>query len=260
MSQVDAAADILVLDRVTKRYGSLPAVDALSLRVHPRSRHALIGPNGAGKSTLFQLVAGSLAPSSGRILFDGTDITHLPEHRRARLGISRTYQQSSVFDGLTLAGNVRLAVHRHMGVGRSIVPRRAVAAEAAHRVHELLAMVGLGPWAGMLAGHAAHGRRRQLEVALALATEPSLLLMDEPTAGMSIEESAALRELVSKVPDDLTVLIVEHDMDVVFSVATRITVLAAGRLLADGSPEEIRGSAAVQEAYLGRVDGAAERW
>lgn len=242
--------DLVVLDGVSKRYGSLAAVDHLSLRVSAGERHALIGPNGAGKSTLFQLVAGALASSGGTIRFAGRDITRLPEHRRVRLGISQTYQHSSLFDGLTVLENAQVAVQRHLGLGRSVL-RRASSAGVMERVGELLARAGLASSCSKTAGALSHGQRRQLEVALALATEPTLLLMDEPTAGMSGEESTALVELIRALPPDLTLLLVEHDMGVVFSLATRISVLEAGRLLADGTPTEIRGSAAVQRAYLG---------
>jgi branched-chain amino acid transport system ATP-binding protein len=246
-----ATADLLVLDHVTKRYGSLAAVQDLSLRVRAGERHALIGPNGAGKSTLFQMVAGALPSTSGRILFAGRDVTGLPEHRRARLGISRTYQQSSVFDGLCVARNVSIAVQRHVGRSRSVLRRASSETGVWQGVDECLARVGLESWADTPAGELSHGQRRQLEVALALATRPRLLLMDEPTAGMSAQESARLIDFVAGLPDDLTILIVEHDMSVVFSLATRVSVLEAGRLLADGAPEEIRDSAAVQKAYLG---------
>lgn len=242
--------DLLVLDGVSKRYGSLTAVDCLSLQVRAGERHALIGPNGAGKSTLFHMVAGALNSSEGSIHFAGRDITRLPEHRRVRLGISQTYQHSSLFDGLTVLENAQVAAQRHLGLGRSVL-RRASSPDVMSRVRELLSGVGLESSSDQVAGALSHGRKRQLEVALALATEPTLLLMDEPTAGMSGEESAALIELISALPAGLTLLLVEHDMAVVFSLATRISVLEAGRLLADGTPKEIRGSAAVQEAYLG---------
>lgn len=249
-SDAESTEDLLVLDRVSKRYGSLTAVENLSLRVRTGERHALIGPNGAGKSTLFHIVAGGLTSSEGSIHFAERDITRLPEHRRVRLGISQTYQHSSLFDGLTVVENAQVAVQRNLGLGRSVL-RRASSPGVMSRVAELLSVVGLESSSDKRAGALSHGRRRQLEIALALATEPTLLLMDEPTAGMSAEESAGLIELISALPADLTLLLVEHDMKVVFSLATRISVLEAGRLLAEGTPTEIRGSAAVQAAYLG---------
>lgn len=249
-TDADTDADLVVIDRVTKRYGSLAAVNELSLRVRARERHALIGPNGAGKSTLFQLVAGATASTTGSIQFAGRDITRMPEHRRVRRGISQTHQHSSLFDGLTVLENVRVAVQRHLGLARSILrPARSPMVMEAAR--SLLSRVGLAESSMVTARALSHGQRRQLEVALALATEPTLLLMDEPTAGMSAEESAALIELIRALPSELTLLVVEHDMGVVFSLATRISVLEAGRLLANGTPDEIRSSPVVQRAYLG---------
>lgn len=249
-TSVDGPADLVVIDRVTKQYGSLAAVNDLSLNVRARERHALIGPNGAGKSTLFQLVVGATASTSGQLTFAGRDITRMPEHQRVRLGISQTHQHSSLFDGLTVLENVELALQRHLGLARSIV-RRACSPIVAEPARELLSRMGLAESWGIKAGGLSHGKRRQLEVALTLATEPTLLLMDEPTAGMSAEEREALTELIVALPPDLTLLIVEHDMSVVFSLATRVSVLEAGRMLADGTPDEIRSSPVVERAYLG---------
>ena len=245
------SAPLLGLEGLTKRYGSLAAVSDVSLTVEEGQRHALIGPNGAGKSTLFSLVAGTLAATSGRISFRGEDVTRLPEHRRAQRGIAKTFQHSNLFGGLTATENVAVAVQRQRGAARSLWRRAGADRGVNERSSELLATVGLGQRADALAGGLSHGERRQLEVAMALACEPSLILLDEPTAGMSLAESGAFVDMVARLPGTSTVLIIEHDLDVVFALATRISVLHVGRLLASGPPEEIRNSSEVQEAYLG---------
>lgn len=241
----------LVLADVTKRFGSLLAVDAVSFEVPPGERHALIGPNGAGKSTLFNVVTGTLPVTDGRIVLHGEDITRAPEHRRAVLGVARTFQHSSLFDRLSGFDNVAMAVQRRAGVARRLLRHVDRFTDVAHRANDLLAQVGLAERRDARAGDLSHGERRQLEVAIALATEPTLLLLDEPTAGMSSAEARAFIAMISELPRDLTVVIVEHDMEVVFALADRISVLDAGRLLASGTPEDIRSSPAVQEAYLG---------
>jgi len=246
--------NVLTLEGLGKSYGSLVAVDAVDLAVAEGARHALIGPNGAGKTTLFDMVGGRTRPTRGRILLGATDITRRSEHERARLGVATTFQHSNLFDGLSVLDNVVMAVQRDAGVARS--PWRSVSAHGAvrERAGELLSRLGLSDRTGACAGALSHGERRQLEVAVALATRPRLLLLDEPVAGMSPAESAAFVELVRGLPAELTVLIIEHDMDVVFTLATRVSVLHAGRLLEEGTPAEVRGSAAVQEAYLGTQD------
>ncbi len=242
---------VLEVQELTKRFGSLVAVDAVNLEVSSGARHALIGPNGAGKTTLFDMVGGRQRPTSGRILLDDRDITALREHERARLGVSKTFQHSNLFDGLSALDNVCVAVQQHEGVSASPWrPARRYTAVTEH-AEALLDQVGLGDRIAASAGALSHGERRQLEVAVALATEPRLLLLDEPVAGMSPAESAHFVALVRALPPDLTVLIIEHDMDVVFDLATRVSVLHAGHMLAEGNPAEVRANPAVQEAYLG---------
>ena len=248
---------VLELRGLTKRFGSLVAVDAVDLAIESGARHALIGPNGAGKTTLFDIVGGRQRPTSGTILLEGRDVTGLREEQRARLGVAKTFQHSNLFDGLTAHDNVAMAVQRQQGVAAS--PWRSAARQRAvnRRAEELLARLGLGDRLGATAGVLSHGERRQLEVAVALATEPRLLLLDEPVAGMSPAESAEFVAMVRALPPELTVLIIEHDMDVVFDLATRISVLHAGRLLEEGPPAAVRASAAVQEAYLGATEDEA---
>jgi branched-chain amino acid transport system ATP-binding protein len=242
---------VLAMENVSKRYGELRAVDGVSLTLTQGIRHALIGPNGAGKTTLFNLVSGVAKPSSGRIVFAGVDITRRGEHRRTRLGMGRTFQRSSLFDSLSAFENVALAVQRELGHARSLVRPAGRFPDVTERALELLELVGLEERVGLPAGALSHGHRRQLEVALALATKPRLLLLDEPTAGMSSEEARQFLSILGTLPASLTIMLVEHDMDVVFGVAMEISVLDAGRLIACGAPDEIRNSAAVQEAYLG---------
>ena len=232
---------LLETEGLTRRYGSLVALDGVSLSVAAGARHAVIGPNGAGKSTLFALVTGSLRPTAGRISFDGRDVTGRPDHARARAGMAKTFQHSSLFTSLPVLDNVALATRRAAGLGMAMVRpagRHAAVREAAMRQLEPAAALS-------------HGERRQLEVAIALATSPRLLLLDEPTAGMSAADSARFAELVESLGAAVTVLIIEHDLDVVFRLATRVTVLHLGRVLADGTPDEVRADETVQRAYLG---------
>jgi branched-chain amino acid transport system ATP-binding protein len=240
---------LLALSGVGRAFGALKAVDDVSLDVPAGARHALIGPNGAGKSTLFKLITGALTVSTGTITLAGSDITRLSEHQRARRGISQTLQHSSLFLTQTVLQNVLLAAQRQHRTRHSLVPRRQPA--AVDRARALLADVGLEHRAGTPVATLSHGERRQVEVAVALACEPRLLLLDEPAAGMSPAESARLVGLLQSLPQSVTLVIVEHDLDVVFALADTVTVLHLGRVLLTGTADEVRASAAVQEAYLG---------
>ena len=246
-----AAAPVLELAGVVKRYGELEAVAGVDLVVQRGERHALIGPNGAGKTTLFDLIGGGNRVTEGSLRFEGHDVTRLSEHRRARRGMAKTFQHSNLFDGLSVRENVAIAVQFSLGVAHRLLRPVGRHPHVVRRVEELVERVGLADVAEASAGALSHGERRQLEVAVALATRPTLLLLDEPTAGMSPAESEAFVGMIDALADDLTVLIIEHDMDVVFALATRVTVLHAGRVLADGPPEEVQASDEVQEAYLG---------
>jgi branched-chain amino acid transport system ATP-binding protein len=251
MTPPETAAPLLQLQGVGKSYGGFHAVDDVSLTVHAGERHAVIGPNGAGKTTLFNLVAGTLRVTSGRVVLNGRDVTRAGEHSRARAGVGRTFQHSSLFTTQTCAENVALAVRRCIGLGTSLrVPTKA-RGELTRQVADLIERVGLTDRAGDLVGDLSHGERRQLEVAMALAGDPALLLFDEPTAGMSPSESGQFTRLVQALPRTLTVLLIEHDLDVVFSVADRVSVLATGRLLEQGPPDQIRNSPQVEAVYLG---------
>jgi branched-chain amino acid transport system ATP-binding protein len=242
-------SEVLRCASVRRTFGALHAVDGVDLAVARGARHALIGPNGAGKSTLLRLIAGGLPVTAGRIWFDERDVTGEPEPRRARLGIGQTFQISSLFRTLTAADNVALAVQRRHGRPWLPVPQRRP--DWAGRVSDLLALVGLADRANHRVDTLSYAECRQLEVAVALATEPRVLLLDEPAAGMSTASAARLLDLLRGLPADLTLIFVEHDLDLVFDLATDVTVLHLGRVLMSGSPADVRASAEVQRAYLG---------
>jgi len=246
---VTAATAALACAGLSRHFGALRAVDRVELSLPPGARHALIGPNGAGKSTLFRLLTGGLRPTAGQIWLDGADITPTSEARRARLGIGQTFQHASLFLSMTAGENVALAAE--LRLGRPWWPAPAARRAVRERTGELLAQVGLADRAGRKAAALSHGERRQLEVAVALATEPRVLLLDEPAAGLSPAESARLAALIQRLPAHVTLLFVEHDLDLVFRLATRVTVMHLGAVLLSGTPEEVRLSPAVQAAYLG---------
>jgi branched-chain amino acid transport system ATP-binding protein len=242
---------LLRLDSIGRAFGSLRAVDDVSLTVATGARHALVGPNGAGKSTLFNLVAGTLRVGTGRILLGDRDITRLPEHRRAGLGVARTFQHSSVFLGGTVLENVLTGVLRKTGRAHGLFRPALRYRELVDRCDEALATVGLVRVRDRLAGELSHGERRQLELAMTLAMQPRLLLLDEPAAGISPRETARLAEILAALPGEMTVLLIEHDLDLVFDFADTVTVLQLGRELRTGTPAEVRADAEVRAAYLG---------
>jgi branched-chain amino acid transport system ATP-binding protein len=252
---VTAAAPLLELEQVSRFFGALRAVNGVNLTVDRHERRALIGPNGAGKTTLFNLITGHLAPSAGRILFGGRPITGLAPHRVARQGISRSFQRNNLFSKLSVLENLRLAAaadgrgswNLFGSVGRLAAPLA--------RAREVAAAVGLAERLGEEVSRLSYGEQRQLEIGVALATRPQLVLLDEPTAGMSPEETQRMTRLLAALPRDITLLIIEHDMDVVFSLADRITVLHYGEVLVDGAPDAVRADPRVYEVYLG-TDGA----
>ena len=245
------AEPLLKVQGLVKRFGGLVATDKVSLDIRHGEVHALIGPNGAGKTTLIAQLSGSLASDAGRLGFDGSDISTLPQHERVRRGLARSYQITSIFKKFSVLDNVALAVQARSGTSMSFW--RPLAAETAlfEEAAELVRRLGLGGREHAMAGNLAHGEQRQLEVGLALATQPKLILLDEPMAGMGPEESVRIIELIEKVREEVTVLLVEHDMDAVFRLADRISVLVNGRLIATGEPEAIRVNPEVKKAYLG---------
>jgi branched-chain amino acid transport system ATP-binding protein len=239
-----------------RRFGALEAVADVSLAVEPGVLHAVIGPNGAGKTTLFHLMSGLLPPTTGRVLFQDEDVTALPAPARCRLGISRTFQITSIFPELSVLENVRIAVQLKTGGNFRVLGGGALLKETERRAWESLQSLGLQPRAGEPAGTLPHGDQRLLEIAMAVAQEPALLLLDEPTQGLSSEDTAATVAVIRRLARErrLTIVLVEHDMDVVFDLAERISVLHFGRLIADGSPAAIRADPAVQKAYLGGAE------
>ena len=242
---------MLEVRSLTKTFGALRASDGIDLDVREGETHAIIGPNGAGKTTFISQLAGDLRPDSGRILFAGEDVTHLRAPRRARKGLARSFQITSIYPEFSALANVALAVQAHAGHSFRFwrhARRDAALLEPARRVLE---DVGLGARANVLAANLSHGEQRQLEVAMALATRPRLLLLDEPMAGMGIEESQRMIAFLATLKARHTIVLVEHDMDAVFRLADRISVLVYGRLIATGAPEAIRASAEVRAAYLG---------
>jgi branched-chain amino acid transport system ATP-binding protein len=243
------AEPLLQADRLTRRFGNLTAVNAVDLAVRPGELRSIIGPNGAGKSTLFKLISGELAPTSGRVRFAGEDITGRPQFEVSRRGIAKSYQITTIFPKLTVFENVRLAAQCRRTILDCWTPADRVAGVAA-RAHEILALVELQGKAGEPAATIGHGLQRHLEIAIALACEPRLLLLDEPTAGMSPSETAETVDLVRSLTPGVTVLMVEHKMNVVLGMADRITVLHYGRKLFEGSPEEVSAHPKVQEVYL----------
>lgn len=242
---------VLATTALGRRFGGLVAVEAVTLALSPRTVHAVIGPNGAGKSTLVNLLSGDLRPSTGTIRLGGQDVTNWPSHRIAQHGVARSFQHTNLFGTFSAFENCRLAAQsRNRRFGRWFKPAERygewnAAAGAA------LATVGLGARAGVAAAALSHGERRALEIAMALATGPTVLLLDEPLAGMGPEESAQIVALLTRLTADHAILLVEHDMDAVFALADFLTVMVNGRILASGAPSEIRANAEVQRAYLG---------
>ncbi len=244
------AAPLLRTEKLTRAYGSLLAVAGVDFTVHEGELRSIIGPNGAGKTTFFRLISGEVPPTSGRIWFREREVTHLPQHTVARLGMAKSYQITSIFPHLTVFENVRVAAQ---GATRAFDfwRRAADLADARARADELLASVGLAAKRRLLATHLSHGEKRHLELAIALASNPVLLLLDEPTAGMSPEETDETMVLIRSLAVGRTIVLVEHKMKLVMNVSDRITVLHQGQILADGTPEEIRANEAVQRTYLG---------
>jgi branched-chain amino acid transport system ATP-binding protein len=250
------AEPLLRIESLCKSFGAVNACRDISLNIHAGEIHALIGPNGAGKTTLLNQIAGDLSPDSGQIFLSGQEITHLSLHRRASLGLARSYQITSVFPNLSVEENLLLAIQAHHGHSFHFWRRGLKNPQLLAELGPALATVGLGERAGVLAGTLSHGEKKQLEVGMALACKPKLLLLDEPMAGMGPGGTKELSGLIRKLKQEMTILLVEHDMEAIFSLADRITVLVYGEIVATGSVEEIRSNPAVRQAYLGEEDEA----
>ena len=244
----------LLVQGLCKRFGAIVATDALDLELKATEIHALIGPNGAGKTTVLAQLAGDLRPDSGKIFFKGRDVTRLPGHKRALLGLGRSFQISSLFEGFSVEDNVALALQAHQGHSFRFWgsarrdPRLRLQARAQ------LQLFGLAPQADASVSTLSHGERRQLEVAMALAGSPSCLLLDEPMAGLGPGGTRRMTETLRSLKGRLSILLIEHDMDVVFSLADQVSVLVYGRCVATGTPAEIRANEDVRRAYLGESD------
>jgi branched-chain amino acid transport system ATP-binding protein len=234
-----------------KSFGAVRACNNLSLKVYAGEIHALIGPNGAGKTTLLNQLSGDLLPDAGQVLLDGREITRLPPYRRAPLGLARSYQITSVFPQLTVADNLLLAIQAHCGHSFHFWRRARSEPRLQAALGPALAQVGLAERADILAANLSHGERKQLEVGMALACQPKLLLLDEPMAGMGPGGAVELSKLIRRLKETMTILLVEHDMQAVFSLADRISVLVYGEIIITGTPEEVRTDPAVRQAYLG---------
>jgi len=245
------AESLLAIRGLTKRFGGLLASNGIDLDVAPGETHAIIGPNGAGKTTLIGQLAGDLSPDAGSIRFADQDVTRLSAPHRARRGLARSFQVTSIFRDFSALDNVALAVQAH--AGRSFRFWRPARTESALRepARAVLESVGLGARADVLAARLAHGEQRQLEIAMALAPAPRLLLLDEPVAGMGFDESQRMVRFLATLKRRMTIVLVEHDMDAVFTLADRISVMVYGRIIATGTPAEVRGNEAVRRAYLG---------
>ncbi len=242
---------LLQVRNLCKSFGAMAVSAGIQLSVMPAEAHAIIGPNGAGKTTLLAQIAGELRPDSGSIVFAGKDITRMAVHKRSRLGISRSFQITSIFNRLTALDNVSLAVQARTGHSFRFWQRARTIPTLREPAMAMLERFGLADRAEDVADSLSYGEQRQLELAMTLATEPKLLILDEPTAGMGVEESAHMVSMLRSLKGKQTLLLVEHDMDAVFALADRITVLVYGQVMATGGPDEIRSNPRVRDAYLG---------
>jgi branched-chain amino acid transport system ATP-binding protein len=245
------ADPVLNIENLTKSFGGIHATRNVSLTVLPLETHAVIGPNGAGKTTFISQLSGSLRPDGGRILFKGTDITHMPEHTRSLAGLARSFQITSLLMSMSVLDNVALAVQAHDGHSYRFWQPARSERRLREPAREALAQVGLIERADDKASALSHGERRQLEIAMALAGAPEMLLLDEPMAGMGSEESARMVETLSTLKQEKSILLIEHDMDAVFALADRISVMVYGEVIATGTPDDIRANPEVRRAYLG---------
>ncbi len=234
-----------------KYFDSLKAVDGVDFAVEEGSIHAIIGPNGAGKTTFFNMLTGNFPPTAGKIFFRDEDITGLPPHIITRKGIGRSFQISNIFGGLSVFENVRVAVQATYGDAPGILVRPKWLGEVDDKAEAIMERVGLTRFAHVQAATLSHGDEKRLEIGLVIAANPSLLLFDEPTAGMSLDESKQTMQMLQDLSKQHTIVLIEHDMDLVMSLSSKITVLQNGRTIAEGSPAEIKGNQQVQQAYLG---------
>ena len=257
VNNAPAGAPVLSAKGLVMRFGGITATNNVSIDLRPGARHALIGPNGAGKTTLINLLTGVLTPTEGRIELLGQDITTLAPHKRVARGLVRTFQINQLFDSMTPLETLTLVVSQHQGLGTQWWKPLGSSAAATQRAGELLEHFRLAEVASVQTRHLAYGKRRLLEIAIALACEPRVLLLDEPVAGVPAGEREELLQTVAALPKDVSVLLIEHDMDLVFSFADRMTVLVNGTLLTEGDPDTIANDPRVKEVYLGHGEEVA---
>jgi len=248
---------ILETKNLRKEFGGLVAVDDVSIQIQPQTLHSIIGPNGAGKTTLFNLLSGVFPPTRGKVIFKGQEITHLPPHRMAHLGIGRSFQITNIFPNLTVLENIRMAAQAMGRDNYKLFHQADRLTGYTQKAEGVIRQVSLGGREAVLARALPHGDKRKLELGIMLASDPELLLLDEPTAGMSSEQVPALLEIIRSIMaiGNKTIILVEHRMDMVMSISDRITVMHLGNVLAEGTPREIAGNHTVQSAYLGALYG-----
>jgi len=247
------AASALETEKLCKSFGALTVADRIDFRLAPGARHALIGPNGAGKTTFVNMLTGAMAPSSGRILLGGEDITKVHQSARVRRGLGRTFQITTLFRKLTVLDNVALGIAERDGVARRMWKPASRHAEIIDEATQLLATLGLSPDARAKVADLPYGRQRLVEIAIALGLRPKVLLLDEPAAGVPSQDSGRILDVLAGLPADIAILVIEHDMDLVFRFAKRITVLVQGQVLVEGAPQEIAADARVRAVYLGEA-------
>jgi branched-chain amino acid transport system ATP-binding protein len=245
---------ILTIQNLYRHFGGVAAINGVNLAFSENELRSIIGPNGAGKTTLFNVITGKLSANSGQIVFRGQDITNRPPHEVVRLGICRTFQKSSIFPGLTVLENVRIARQIRLGGSRRIFAARDSLKTVQEETQAILERLGLRDKGKMLASSLSHGDQRLLEIGVALAGAPRLLLLDEPTAGMSPRETEQTMHLIRQLAKDVAVILVEHDMEVVMTISDKISVMHQGAIIAEGNPDEIQRNDQVREAYLGKED------
>ncbi len=243
---------VLETKALCKSFGELQVAEEINFRLMMGSRHALIGPNGAGKTTFINLITGAVKPTSGRVLLSGEDITGLSQAERVKRGVARTFQINTLFKGLSVLENVCMSVSERLGAGKELLRPMGARRDVIEQSLDLIEMLRLKDYSRQLVRELPYGRQRLVEIAIALGLRPKVLLLDEPAAGVPTAESDILLEVIDRLPLEIAVLIIEHDMDVVFRFARGITVLVAGKVLVNGSPEEIAADGRVREVYLGR--------
>ena len=243
--------------RLSKSFGALTVADRIDFRLEPGARHALIGPNGAGKTTFVNMLMGALAPSSGQIFLAGDEVTRMPQSARVKRGLGRTFQVTTLFKSLPVLDNVALAVAERQGVARRMWRPASAHKEITAEAEQLLASLGIADDAAVRVADLPYGKQRLVEIAIALGLKPKVLLLDEPAAGVPSSESQRILQVLDRLPEDISILIIEHDMDLVFRFARRITVLVQGVVLVEGTPEEIARDKRVHDVYLGEMSGSA---